>query len=184
MAEKFRDHHPGSVSLRHPTAHYRHSVDELSALLMRAKRGDEEALAAFVHATHSSVWRFCAHLIGRDDADDATQETFVAAWRALPQFRGDASARTWLFVIARRCAERVTRRRRRWLELAEAVLEVTGSKSQVIFEALPTDDPQVRQPDISLARELLDWEPTVDLRMGLQRTIELSGRDALIGATR
>jgi RNA polymerase sigma-70 factor (ECF subfamily) len=101
-------------------AHYRRNVDELSALLTRAQQGDADALASFVHATHAPVWRFCAHLVGRDDADDATQETFVAAWRALPQFRGDASAKTWLFVIARRSAERVSRRRWRWLELADA----------------------------------------------------------------
>jgi dTDP-glucose 4,6-dehydratase len=67
------------------------------------------------------------------------------------------------------------------LQLAETVLEVTGSKSEIIYEALPTDDPQVRQPDISLAREVLKWEPTVELREGLERTIERSGRDGLIG---
>jgi dTDP-glucose 4,6-dehydratase len=65
------------------------------------------------------------------------------------------------------------------LELARTVLEVTGSRSEIIFEALPTDDPQVRQPDISLAREILGWEPTIDLREGLQRTIDLSGPDVL-----
>jgi dTDP-glucose 4,6-dehydratase len=70
------------------------------------------------------------------------------------------------------------------LELAQAVLDVTGSKSEIIFEALPTDDPQVRQPDISLAREILGWEPTIDLREGLQRTIDLSGPEGLIGAPR
>jgi dTDP-glucose 4,6-dehydratase len=67
------------------------------------------------------------------------------------------------------------------LELAKAVIEVTGSGSEIVFEALPTDDPQVRQPDISLAREILGWEPQVSLREGLARTIEQSGRDALVG---
>ena len=43
---------------------------------------------------------------------------------------------------------------------ASAVIEITGSRSEIVFEALPTDDPQVRRPDISLARELLGWEPT------------------------
>jgi dTDP-glucose 4,6-dehydratase len=69
------------------------------------------------------------------------------------------------------------------LELAKAVIDVTGSRSQIIFEALPTDDPQVRQPDISLAREILGWEPKVSLREGLRRTIEESGVEALVGAT-
>jgi dTDP-glucose 4,6-dehydratase len=67
------------------------------------------------------------------------------------------------------------------LELAKAVVEITGSRSEIVFEALPTDDPQVRQPDISLARELLGWEPTVELREGLRRTVEAAGVAALTG---
>src|ERR1700747_1614004 len=58
------------------------------------------------------------------------------------------------------------------LELAQTVIEVTGSNSEIVFEALPTDDPKVRRPDISLARKILGWEPIVNLREGLRRTIE------------
>ena len=68
------------------------------------------------------------------------------------------------------------------LELAHTVIEVSGSSSEIIYEALPIDDPQVRQPDITLAREILGWEPRVALREGLERTIEQSGREALVGA--
>ena len=67
------------------------------------------------------------------------------------------------------------------LELAKAVIEITGSRSEIVYEALPTDDPQVRQPDITLARELLGWEPTVSLREGLQRTLDTAGAAALMG---
>jgi len=67
------------------------------------------------------------------------------------------------------------------LELAEAVIDVTGSRSEIVHEALPTDDPQVRQPDISRARELLGWAPQVDLRDGLARTIEAMGVEKLVG---
>jgi dTDP-glucose 4,6-dehydratase len=67
------------------------------------------------------------------------------------------------------------------LQLAEAVIEVTGSRSQIIYEPLPTDDPQVRQPDISLAREVLGWEPRVSLNEGLRQTIEQSGVEKLVG---
>jgi dTDP-glucose 4,6-dehydratase len=56
------------------------------------------------------------------------------------------------------------------LELARTVLEVTGSSSELRFEPLPVDDPTQRKPDISLARTVLGWEPTVDLRTGLART--------------
>ena len=58
------------------------------------------------------------------------------------------------------------------LELAELVLELTGSQSQLVYEALPADDPLQRCPDITLARQLLKWEPTVDLREGLRNTID------------
>jgi UDP-glucuronate decarboxylase len=58
------------------------------------------------------------------------------------------------------------------LEMAQLVVEVTGSSSEIVFEALPVDDPQVRQPDIARARALLGWEPEIDVREGLTRTIE------------
>ena len=57
------------------------------------------------------------------------------------------------------------------LELAEAVVRVTGSKSEIVFEALPVDDPQVRQPDITRARQVLGWEPEIDLDEGLKRLL-------------
>ena len=57
-------------------------------------------------------------------------------------------------------------------ELAELVLEVTGATSPIVYEPLPTDDPTQRRPDISMARELLGWEPTVELREGLRRTAD------------
>ncbi len=58
------------------------------------------------------------------------------------------------------------------LQLAEAVLAATGSPSQVVYEALPQDDPTVRQPDITRARAILGWEPTIGLADGLRMTIE------------
>ncbi len=58
------------------------------------------------------------------------------------------------------------------LELAQKVIEVTGSKSKIVFKPLPYDDPQQRRPDISLAKEKLGWEPTIQLEEGLQPTIE------------
>jgi dTDP-glucose 4,6-dehydratase len=58
------------------------------------------------------------------------------------------------------------------LQMAELVIELTGARSEVVYEALPVDDPQVRQPDIARARELIGWEPEVELRDGLRRTID------------
>ena len=57
-------------------------------------------------------------------------------------------------------------------QFAEKVVELTGSKSELTFQELPQDDPKVRQPDITKAREILGWEPKVDLDTGLRRTLE------------
>src|SRR5262245_15087940 len=65
------------------------------------------------------------------------------------------------------------------LELAEIVLRLTGSSSEIVYEALPVDDPQVRQPDITRAKQLLGWEPEVELEDGLRKTIESLGRTAV-----
>ena len=69
------------------------------------------------------------------------------------------------------------------LQLANGVIEAAGSSSKIAFEPLPVDDPQVRQPDITRARETLGWEPEVSLNDGLRKTIELSGHDRLTGAS-
>jgi nucleoside-diphosphate-sugar epimerase len=58
------------------------------------------------------------------------------------------------------------------LEMAHMVRRVSGAESEIVFRALPTDDPKIRQPDISKARRLLGWEPTVEVEEGLKRTIE------------
>jgi dTDP-glucose 4,6-dehydratase len=65
-------------------------------------------------------------------------------------------------------------------ELAETVLRVTGSKSELVYEALPVDDPQVRQPDITRARQLLGWEPKIQLEEGLRRMLPSFGREPVV----
>jgi len=63
------------------------------------------------------------------------------------------------------------------LDLAKAVIKVTGSASEIVFEALPVDDPQVRRPDITRARQVLGWEPEIDLEEGLRRWLASFGRE-------
>jgi dTDP-glucose 4,6-dehydratase len=65
------------------------------------------------------------------------------------------------------------------LELAQKVVEVTGARSEIVFEALPVDDPKVRQPDITRARQLLGWEPQVSLEDGLRRMLQANSRESL-----
>jgi len=65
------------------------------------------------------------------------------------------------------------------LELAQTLIRLTSSKSEIVFEALPIDDPQVRQPDITRARQLLGWEPEIQLEEGLRRMLPSLGREPL-----
>jgi dTDP-glucose 4,6-dehydratase len=65
-------------------------------------------------------------------------------------------------------------------ELADAVLRVTGSKSEIVYEALPVDDPQVRQPDITRAKLLLGWQPTIELEEGLRRMLGTVEREPIV----
>ncbi|MFI5028634.1 MAG: UDP-glucuronic acid decarboxylase family protein [Solirubrobacterales bacterium] len=69
------------------------------------------------------------------------------------------------------------------IELAKCVIEVTGSRSEIVYEALPVDDPQQRRPDTSRARDLLGWLPEVELQEGLRLTIEQAGVERLVGST-
>jgi dTDP-glucose 4,6-dehydratase len=68
------------------------------------------------------------------------------------------------------------------LELAETIVRLTGTSSEIVFEALPVDDPQVRQPDITRAKQLLGWEPEVELDEGLKRTIASLGHETPVGS--
>jgi dTDP-glucose 4,6-dehydratase len=58
------------------------------------------------------------------------------------------------------------------LKFAEEILRITGSGSKIIFKELPIDDPKVRRPDISRAKEILNWEPKVNLEDGLEKTVQ------------
>jgi dTDP-glucose 4,6-dehydratase len=64
------------------------------------------------------------------------------------------------------------------IELAQTVIGVTSSKSEIVYEALPVDDPQVRQPDITRARQILDWEPEIEIEEGLRRMLPSQEREA------
>jgi RNA polymerase sigma-70 factor, ECF subfamily len=95
------------------------SVDEATGWALAARTGDPVAAAAFVRATQTEVWRFVGAIVDSASADDLTQETYLRAFRALPSYEARASARTWLFGIAKRaCADhlRSTVRQRRLTE--------------------------------------------------------------------
>ncbi len=85
---------------------------QLTGCALRAAHGDRSAAETLIRHTQQSVWRMLAHLTSRDVAEDLAQETYARAFTALPRFRGDSSARTWLLAIARRVAADHLRQRR------------------------------------------------------------------------
>jgi RNA polymerase sigma-70 factor (ECF subfamily) len=102
-------------------------VDDLTHLAMSARDGDRVALERFIRTSMPDVWRLCAYLVSSDRADDLTQDTFVRVMGALPAFRAESSARTWILSIARRaCADDIRRvQRRRGLLLRLSTLRAT-----------------------------------------------------------
>jgi RNA polymerase sigma-70 factor (ECF subfamily) len=98
-------------------------VDDVTALALAARDGDRVALSSFVRRTWTDVARLVTAVAGHDLAEDAAQEAYLRALRALPAYRGDASARVWLLSIARRTAVDAVRsasRRRRLTRLLTA----------------------------------------------------------------
>jgi RNA polymerase sigma-70 factor (ECF subfamily) len=91
-------------------------VDELTRLARAAGAGDPDAVRSFVRRAQPDVWQLSAALTGRDHADDLTQDAMIRILKALPAFRADSSARTWMLRITRyTCADwiRAQQRRRR-----------------------------------------------------------------------
>jgi RNA polymerase sigma-70 factor (ECF subfamily) len=131
--------------------------DPVTRWALAARDGDAAAESAFVRATQAEVWRFVAALVEPRHADDLTQETFLRAFRALPQFEARASARTWLLAIARRtCADhiRVAQRLRRLdarLSAQAAAAKDAGADTATDPAADPAAD--------AVARDLLDRLP-------------------------
>lgn len=107
-------------------------MDDLTRLLLAAADGDRLALSSFIRGTQADVWRFCAHLVDPGTADDLTQEVYLRAMRAVPSFRGDASARTWLLSIARRTAADEIRRRQRRRRLPDPQPQLEPDRTDAV----------------------------------------------------
>jgi RNA polymerase sigma-70 factor (ECF subfamily) len=162
-------------------------VDDPTRWLLAARDGDATAAAAFIRATQADVWRLCAHLSDRHAADDLTQETYARAWRALPAFRADASARTWLLSIARRAAAdavRAATRRRRldaFLPPAEPVPDPAGG---VAVTALLAELPDGQRAAFVVTQLLgLSYDEAAEVcgcPVGTIRSRVARARDALV----
>ena len=122
-------------------------MEALTRLALEARNGDRSALDQLVEGSYEQVWRLCARLVDDQCADDLAQDTFIHAVGALPNFRGQASARTWLLAIARNtCIDelRTRRRRRRRDALLGAELSVRGQVVDDIGEEAGVSDALAR----------------------------------------
>ena len=130
-----------------------------ASLVTRAQAGDGEAFGALVRRYEARTYRLVRRIVGDDEAEDALQETFLSAWRALPRFAGASSFSTWLYRIATNAALMRVRKRRP--------------------DVVPLDAPVAGDDDgHTIPRELVDWGPTpeqtlsdVELRAALDEAI-------------
>jgi RNA polymerase sigma-70 factor (ECF subfamily) len=146
-------------------------VDELTQLALAAGTGDRVAITAFVRRTQPEVWRVCARLGDRADADDLTQEVYGRALRALPGFRAESSARTWLLQITRHvCADHVRSRTRR-----RALFERLRQREAVTG---PSEPP--RTGEIDLDGLLAELDPARREAFVLTQVVGLSYAEAAV----
>ena len=167
-------------------------MDELTQLLVAARDGDRLALGAFIRSTQAEVWRLARHLVSDDEAEDVTQDVYVRAWRALPDYRGDAAARTWLLAIARRaCADAVrkrarARRLRARLE-AQPVRTTTGAPTTDIDALVAVLPPDRREAFVLTQVVGCSYEEAAAIAgvpVGTIRSRVARAREALVEAVR
>jgi RNA polymerase sigma-70 factor (ECF subfamily) len=167
-------------------------VDDLTFLALAARDGDRAALERFVRTALPDIWRVCAYLGDHDRADDLTQETFVRVIGALPAFRGEAAARTWMLSIARRaCADEVRRAQRR-RKLFTRLTAMQATDEQPPDHAVDLDDvirdlPETRRDAFVLTQLLgLSYEEAAEIcgcPVGTIRSRVSRARADLVAAT-
>ena len=115
--------------------------DDDASLVARAQAGDGDAFGVLVRRYEARVYRLVRRIVGEDEAEDALQETFLSAWRALPRFAGASTFSTWIYRIATNAALMRLRKRR-------------GDTVSLDAPAFAAEDADVPP------RELVDWGPT------------------------
>jgi len=165
-------------------------MDDLTRLFLAARDGDRASLQDAIRRSQADVWRFAAHLVGPADADDVTQDTYLRAWRALPAFRADSGARTWLLSIARRAAADQIRHHQRRRRVDERARETVGpgwvDDSHQLLELVDLlDHLDANQRDAFVLTQVIglsyaETADVCDVRIGTVRSRVARARAALI----
>jgi RNA polymerase sigma-70 factor, ECF subfamily len=125
-------------------------VEDLDDAVARARGGDPKAVADVVRLAYPQVWNLSVGMVGRDAADDVTQDALLRCIRSLPHFRGDSAARTWVLSIARRaCVDELRARQRHSRRIAAtadvgATTAPDASQPTVVRDLLERLDPDRR----------------------------------------
>lgn len=143
------------------------SMDELTVLARRARQGDGRALEHLVSAVYPDVRKLCSTLVGTESAEDLAQETLVRVVRAMPGFRGESSARTWVLAICRRVCMDELRRRSRHARRERALAEVADRSGA-----------EVGSPAIEIRDLLAELEPERRAAFALTQLLRLSYAEA------
>jgi RNA polymerase sigma-70 factor (ECF subfamily) len=128
-------------------------MDALTTLAVQASGGEPSVMASFIRATQPQVYSLCAYLVDTDTAEDLAQETYLRIFRALPDFRQESSARTWLLSITRRVCMDELRRRVRRRRRREPLVPQFSTEFNTELPQSPADDDQAE------IRELLTQLP-------------------------
>lgn len=169
--------------------------DRVTALALKAGRGDRAALTEFIRATQGDVWRLLAHLANTDVADDLTQETYLRVMSALPRFAGRSSARTWLLSLARRAwvdsvRHDMARPRKSAMEWEEATQASTTGTSwaELVDARMLMDELDEDRREALILTQVLGYTyaeaaDIADVRVGTIRSRVARARQDLINAT-
>lgn len=164
----------------------------LDDVLRAARSPPRAALAVFVRRTQADVWRLCRRLGDASSVDDLAQDTYARAFAALPRYRGDASARTWLLAIARNtCADAVRRARRDRRRASAAVTPATrladGAEIDALDRLVADLDPDRRAAFVLTQVVGLSYAEAAavcDVPVGTIRSRVARARDDLVGQVR
>ena len=109
--------------------------DDDTTLVERAQQGADEAFGQLVQRYQDRIYRLVRRIVGDAEAEDALQETFLSAWRALPRFKGDAAFSTWIYRIATNAAlMRLRKRRPDVVSLDAPLRDADGAETMVAQE--------------------------------------------------
>jgi len=169
--------------------------DRVTALALKAGRGDRAALTEFIRSTQGDVWRLLAHLANTDVADDLTQETYLRVMSALPRFAGRSTARTWLLSLARRVwvdsvRHDMARPRKSAVEWEDATqASSTGTSwaelvdARVLMESLDPDRREALILTQVLGYTYAEAADIAGVRVGTIRSRVARARQALVAAS-